>query len=95
MCASGSWTESYQVRRFFGARVGMDLAFMIWQSSRVRANKPIPRWVLLLVAAGVLVGVGVKFTYDDQIRRFWNEIRDDWFAHERMLEEDPRNGQIG
>jgi hypothetical protein len=95
MCASGSWSESYQIRRFFGMRAGIDLAFVLWQSGRVRASQPIPRWVLLFVAAGVLASLGVKFTYDNQIRRFWNEIRDDWFAHERMLDEDPRNGQPG
>jgi hypothetical protein len=92
MCVSGSWTESYQVRRFFGARAAMDFAFLLWQSRRDRANKPIPKWVLLLVATGVLVSLGIKFTHDDQIRRFWKEIRDDWRAHERMLDEDPRNG---
>ncbi|HEV2372123.1 MAG TPA: hypothetical protein VGS19_08140 [Streptosporangiaceae bacterium] len=35
--------------------------------------------------------MAVKTTYDDQIRRFWNEILGDWRAHEWMLEEDPRN----
>jgi hypothetical protein len=29
---------------------------------------------------------------DAQIQRFWNEIRADWHAHERMLTEDPRHG---
>jgi hypothetical protein len=68
---------------------------LLWQSGRVRANKPISKWVLRLVAAGVIAGLGVKFTYDHQIRRFWKEIREDWFAHERMLAEDPRNGLDG
>lgn len=45
------------------------------------------------VVVGVLASIGVKVTYDEQIRRLWNEIRDDWQAHERMLAEDPRNGQ--
>jgi hypothetical protein len=45
------------------------------------------------MVAGALASIGVKFTYDDQIRRFWNEIRDDWRAHGRMLAQDPRNIQ--
>ena len=46
-----------------------------------------------MVLAGALIRTGVKFTYDDQIRRFWNDIRDDWRAHERMLAQDPRNDE--
>lgn|ERR1700735_756790 len=90
MCASGSWTESYQVRRFFGARAWMDSAFLLWQAGRNRASKTIPRRVLHLVAAAMLAGLGVIFTYNDQIRRLWKEIRVDWEIHERALEEDPR-----
>jgi hypothetical protein len=67
---------------------------MLLISSRARAKLPLPGWVLPVVVVGVLASAGVKFTYDDQIRRFWEEIRDDWFAHERMLAEDPRNGLI-
>ena len=54
---------------------------------------PIPKLVLPVVAAGVLAGIGVKFTYYDQTRRFWNEIRDAPLAHEGILAaKDPRNG---
>lgn len=45
--------------------------------------------------AGIVFSVGVKEAYDDQIRRFWLEIREDWLAHERMLDQDPRNGVAG
>jgi hypothetical protein len=45
-----------------------------------------------MVAVGALVIVGVKFTCDDQIRRFWEEIGDYWQTHERMLAEDPAGG---
>jgi hypothetical protein len=92
MCVTGGWTESYQARKFFLARTVMDAAFMVWLASRKRAKLPIPRWVSLTMLAGALVSIGVKITYDDQIRRFWSEIRDDWQAHERMLAGDPRNG---
>ena len=61
---------------------------MFWIASRGRAKLPIPKWVLPVVAAGALVSVGVKFTYGDQIRRFWNEIRNDWRVHELMLGQD-------
>lgn len=91
MCVSGGWTESYQTRKFFLARVVMNMAFMFLHGRRNSANLPVPRWVLGLVATGAAVSLGVRFTYNDQIKRFWSEIRDDWFANERMLEEDPRN----
>jgi hypothetical protein len=93
MCVSGGWTESYQARRYFAVRSVTDAALLLLIAGRQRAKLPIPKWVLPVVAVGVLVSVGVKFTYDDQIRRFWNEIRGAWLAHERMLAEDPRNGQ--
>ena len=94
MCASGSWTESYQVRRFFTARTAMDIPLMVFIGSRRRRNIPLPGWVLPVVIAGSLATIGVKTTYDDQIWRFWNEIRDDWLTHERMLDQDPRNNEL-
>jgi hypothetical protein len=45
--------------------------------------------VLPAAIGGILFSVGVKETYDDQIRRFWLKIRDDWLAHERMLDGNP------
>jgi len=93
MCVFGGWTESYQARRYFGVRAVTDAALMLWISSRNRAKLPLPGWVLPMVLAGALISTGVKFTYDDQIRRFWNDIRDDWRAHERMLAQDPRNDE--
>ncbi len=30
--------------------------------------------------------------YNDQIRRLWKEIGDDWLAHERMVDGDLREG---
>jgi hypothetical protein len=91
MCACGGWTESYQTRTFFGVRTLMDMALFLWVTRRVRAKLPIPRWVLPVVVGGLFVSIGVKETYDHQIKLFWSEIRDDWFAHELMLAEDPRN----
>ena len=92
MCASGSWSESYQTRRFFTIRTAMDIPLMLYIASVGRRNRPIPRWVWIVAICGFAATIAVKTTYDDQIRRLWKEIRDDWEAHERMLADDPRNG---
>jgi lecithin:retinol acyltransferase len=94
MCASGSWSESYQTRRFFTVRTAMDIPLMFYIAIRSRRNLPLPGWVAPVVILGIAASVAVKTTYDDQIRRLWNEIRDDWLEHERLLADDPRNGQI-
>lgn len=94
MCASGSWTESYQTRRFFSVRTAMDIPLMFYMASRNRRNLPLPRWLVAVVIAGAASSIAVKTTYDDQIRRLWSEIRGDWLEHERLLDEDPRNGQL-
>ena len=91
MCVSGSWTESYQVRRVFGARAYMDFVFLIWLSGQTRGKLAVPRWIPP-VAVVVVVSVAAIGTYNYQIKKFWEEIRGDWLAHERMLAEDPRNG---
>jgi hypothetical protein len=41
----------------------------------------------------MVVGYAAIATYNDQIRRLWKEIGDDWLAHERMLDEDLRDGR--
>jgi hypothetical protein len=78
------WGESYQTCRVLGARAAMDVAFMLWWSSRNRADLPVPRWASPVIDAVVLVSLGTMFTYNDQIKRFWNEIEKDWRSHERM-----------
>jgi hypothetical protein len=88
MCASGSWSESYQARRFFTARLAMNIPLMFFISSRSRKNLPLPGWVRPVVVAGTAATVAVKITYDEQIRRLWKEIRSDWLEHERLLDED-------
>jgi hypothetical protein len=94
MCVSGGWTESYQPRKFFLVRSMIDAALLFWLAGRKHAKLPIPGWVPPVMVIGALASTCAKYTYDDQIRRFWNEIRNDWHAHERMLAQDPRNGQI-
>ena len=90
MCVSGGWTESYQARRYFVVRVVTDTGLLAWMARRSRAERPMPRWVFPVVIAGMAATMGVRFIYNDQIRRFWKEIRDDLEAHERILAEDPR-----
>jgi hypothetical protein len=92
MCASGSWTGSYQSRRFFTVRTAMDIPLMFFIASRSRRKLPVPGWVWPVAVLGFVATVAVKTTYDDQIRRLWKEIRADWQAHERMVDSDPRNG---
>jgi hypothetical protein len=95
MCVSGGWTESYQARRYFTVRTVLDAPLFLWFASRSRANRPIPRWVFPVTVFATLLTIGVKVTYDHNIKHFWREIRDEWFAHEHMLAEDPRNNQTG
>ena len=57
-----------------------------------RANLPVPRWVNWVAGAWVVSGVVAIGSYNHQIKKFWDEIRDDWFANERRLADDPRNG---
>jgi hypothetical protein len=92
MCASGSWSESYQARRFFVARLAMNVPLSLFISSRSRRNLSLPGWLRPVVVVGTAATVAVKTTYDEQIRRLWKEIRGDWLEHERLLAEDPRNG---
>jgi hypothetical protein len=40
MCASGSWTESYQVRRWFGRKAAVDAVVLLWLAARSRAGRP-------------------------------------------------------
>jgi hypothetical protein len=91
MCASGGWTESYQVRRAFSLRAFLDAVLVLSFSGRSRTGQSLPRWVLSTVLAGTLFSVGAKFSYDSHNKRFWDEIREDWQGHERLLADDPRN----
>lgn len=92
MCASGSWTESYQVRRWFGRKAAADALLLFWLGARSRTGRPLPRAANVAIVASVAVGMAAIGTYNHQIGKFWRAIRRDWEAHERMLDEDPRNG---
>jgi hypothetical protein len=91
LCASQNWTESYQVRRWFGRKVYADVAMFWWLASYSRRGRALPPRAKVAAVAWITVGMAAIGTYNHQIKRFWDEIRDDWLAHERMLDEDPRN----
>ena len=42
--------------------------------------------------ASTLLPVATIGTYNNQIRKFWQEIGPQWREHEKGLDEDPRNG---
>jgi hypothetical protein len=92
MCASRNWTESYQVRRWFGRKAAADAVLLFGIAAFSRAGRSLPRWAIPAIIVWVVGGYAAIATYNDQIRRLWKEIGDDWLAHERMLDEDLRNG---
>ena len=92
MCASGSWTESYQVRRGFGVRAYTSAATVLYIAWLGRRKLPLPSWLYAWVVIGSAVSIAARTTYNHGIKKLWDEIRDDWLAHEHKLEEDPRNG---
>jgi len=70
----------------------MTFAFLVWFSSRSRAGLPLPRWVTPAAIGSVALTIGTIGTYNHQIKKLWDEIKDDWLAHEGMLDQDPRSG---
>ena len=93
LCAVNRWAESYQVRRFFGINAGISSASLIYVSWLRRKNMPVPSWANRILLGLALTSFAAIGTYNHLIKKLWDEIRDDWFAFERRLEEDPRNGQ--
>jgi hypothetical protein len=53
----------------------------------------LPSWLTTVVISGAILTFAVKTTYDLGIMKLWDEIRNDWFAHERMLADNPRSEQ--
>jgi Lecithin retinol acyltransferase len=93
MCASGSWTESYQVRRGFGVRAYTSAATLLYIAWLGRRKLPQPSWLYAWVIIGSAVSIAARTTYNHGIKKLWDEIREDWLAHEHMLGEDPHNGR--
>jgi hypothetical protein len=44
MCASQNWTESYQVRRWFGRKAAVDAVLLFGIAALSRAGRSLPRW---------------------------------------------------
>jgi hypothetical protein len=91
LCSVNRWAESYQVRRFFAAKLPVTIATQLTISWFNRRNRPLPAWLKAVAIGGVILTVAVKQTYDLGIKKLWDEICDDWFEHERMLADDPRS----
>ena len=92
MCVAGGYTESHQVRSVFGLRSYLTIA-LLWGSYLFSAKRAPSRgvWVGLLLSS--IMGTAAVAIYNQEIKMFWKEIREDWHAHERVLAADPRNGQ--
>jgi Lecithin retinol acyltransferase len=92
ICVSRYWGESYQTRRWFGRKAAADAVVLWWMADRSRTNRPLPRWGTLTIAGWVVLGGAAIWTYNHQIKRFWQEIGPQWRQHEHALDDDPRNG---
>lgn len=95
MCVTGGYTESHQTRTFFGVRALGNWALMLYMAGLTRSKRPMPKRLAPFLAASTIASVVTVSTYHYQIKLFWDEIREDWRAHERLLSEDPRNGLPG
>lgn len=85
MCVTGGYTESHQVRAMFGVRTLVSAPFMLWLAHIVGRKRPTPRGLRAAVILSTIVGQSALFIYNREIKRFWDEIRDPWRAHERAL----------
>jgi hypothetical protein len=69
MCASRNWTESYQVRRWFGRKAAADAVLLFGIAALSRAGRSLPRWAIPAIIVWVVGGYTAIATYNDQIRR--------------------------
>jgi hypothetical protein len=91
LCAVNRWAESYQVRRGFAVKALISAATLMTISVLNRRNVPVPGWLQAFAVGSTIAGLAARSSYNRGIKKLWDEIRDDWFAFERMLEDDPRN----
>jgi Lecithin retinol acyltransferase len=87
-CASGGWTESHQVRAYFGIRVISSAGIMWYLASLSRNNRPLPERAAIAIVLYVLSGIAGIVIYNHNIRRFWQVVRARWEAHEQFLAQD-------
>lgn len=90
-CAVNRWAESYQVRRGFAVKALITAGTLMTISALNRRNVPVPGWLQAFAVGSTIAGVAARSSYNRGIKKLWDEIRDDWFGFERMLEDDPRN----
>ena len=65
---------------------------MWWMAARSRANRPLPRKGTFTIIGWVVLASAAIWTYNHQIKRFWEEIGPQWRDHKHALDSDPRNG---
>ena len=87
-CASGGWTESHQVRGYFGLRVITSAGIMWFLAARSRSNRPLTKRATIAIGLYVLSGFAGIAIYNHHIRRFWQQVRDEWEVHEKLLAQD-------
>ena len=85
MCAAGAYTESHQVRTMFGIHAYITLTLWFWLTRKGRLSQPAAG----ALALWSLVGFAAIATYNHQIKRLWEELKEPWFEHERTLEGPP------
>jgi Lecithin retinol acyltransferase len=83
-CATGWYTESHQVRAFFGlnALLALPLAYRFGR----RAKSPPTRAWYILAAAKTVLSLTTITLYNWNIRRFWVDIGRQWRIYEQSLD---------
>lgn len=85
MCIAGGYTESHQVRTMFGVHAYTTFVVWVWLARKNRMSRPAAGALVLWLLAGFIA----ISTYDHQIKRLWQELKEPWFEHERTLKRPP------
>jgi hypothetical protein len=89
MCVAGGYTESHQVRTMFGVHALVTMPFFYWFSYLAGHNRPVPKALSRGLVLSAIAGPIAIIAYNSYIKRFWDEIKDPWFEHERALSATP------
>jgi hypothetical protein len=77
-----------QVRGYFGLRVITSAGIMWFLAARSRSNRPLTKRATIAIGLYVLSGFAGIAIYNHHIRRFWQQVRDEWEVHEKLLAQD-------
>lgn len=91
--ASSGWTESHQVRGYFGTRVIIDAGIAWSLAARTRSDRPLPKRAATAIGPYVLSGITGIVNYNLNIRLLWQQVGDQWKAHEKLPAQDPPPGE--